>query len=162
MIKEAIIKLSKKEDLTYDEAEAVMNEIMDGAATPVQMASYLTALSLKGETIDEITASAAGMRAHCIKLLHDMNVLEIVGTGGDGANSFNISTTSSLVIAAGGSKTRKPCSIFQERCSRCSRSTWRKDHHPAGKKCRDPEKDQHLFPVRPELSYCHEICGTDP
>ena len=60
MIKEAIIKLSKKEDLTYDEAEAVMNEIMDGAATPVQMASYLTALSLKGETIDEITASAAG------------------------------------------------------------------------------------------------------
>ena len=80
-----------------------MNEIMDGAATPVQMASYLTALSLKGETIDEITASAAGMRAHCIKLLHDMNVLEIVGTGGDGANSFNISTTSSLVIAAGAS-----------------------------------------------------------
>lgn len=102
MIKEAIIKLSKKEDLTYDEAEAVMNEIMDGAATPVQMASYLTALSLKGETIDEITASAAGMRAHCIKLLHDMDVLEIVGTGGDGSNSFNISTTSSLVIAAGG------------------------------------------------------------
>ena len=102
MIKEAIIKLSKKEDLTYDEAEAVMNEIMDGAATPVQMSSYLTALSMKGETIDEITASAAGMRAHCIKLLHDMDVLEIVGTGGDGANSFNISTTSSLVIAAGG------------------------------------------------------------
>ena len=102
MIKEAIIKLSKKENLTYDEAEAVMNEIMDGAATPVQMASYLTALSMKGETIDEITASAAGMRAHCIKLLHDMDVLEIVGTGGDGANSFNISTTSSLVIAAGG------------------------------------------------------------
>ena len=102
MIKEAIIKLSKKEDLTYAEAEAVMNEIMDGAATPVQMSSYLTALSMKGETIDEITASAAGMRAHCIKLLHDMDVLEIVGTGGDGANSFNISTTSSLVIAAGG------------------------------------------------------------
>ena len=102
LIKEAIIKLSKKQDLTYDEAEAVMNEIMDGAATPVQMASYLTALSMKGETIDEITASAAGMRAHCIKLLHDMDVLEIVGTGGDGANSFNISTTSSLVIAAGG------------------------------------------------------------
>lgn len=102
MIKEAIIKLSKKEDLTYQEAEAVMNEIMSGEATPVQMSAYLTALSLKGETIDEITASASGMRAHCIKLLHDMDVLEIVGTGGDGANSFNISTTSSLVIAAGG------------------------------------------------------------
>lgn len=102
MIKEAIIKLSKKQDLTYGEAEAVMNEIMGGEASPVQMSAYLTALSLKGETIDEITASAAGMRAHCIKLLHDMDVLEIVGTGGDGANSFNISTTSSVVIAAGG------------------------------------------------------------
>ena len=102
MIKEAIIKLSKKQDLTYTEAENVMDEIMSGQATPVQMSAYLTALSLKGETIDEITASAAGMRAHCIKLLHDMDVLEIVGTGGDGANSFNISTTSSLVIAAGG------------------------------------------------------------
>lgn len=102
MIKEAIVKLSKKEDLTYQEAETVMDEIMSGQATAVQMSSYLTALSMKGETIDEITASAAGMRAHCIKLLHDLDVLEIVGTGGDGANSFNISTTSSLVIAAGG------------------------------------------------------------
>ena len=102
MIKEAIVKLSKKQDLAYAEAEAVMDEIMSGQATPVQMSSYLTALSLKGETIDEITASAAGMRAHCIKLLHNLDVLEIVGTGGDGSNSFNISTTSSLVIAAGG------------------------------------------------------------
>ncbi len=102
MIKEAIIALSKKQDLTYGQAEAVMNEIMGGEATDVQKAAYLTALSLKGETIDEITASAAGMRAHCIKLLHELDVLEIVGTGGDGSNSFNISTTASLVIAAGG------------------------------------------------------------
>ena len=102
MIKEAIIKLSKKQDLAYAEAEAVMDEIMSGQATPVQMSAYLTALALKGETIDEITASAAGMRAHCIKLLHNLDVLEIVGTGGDGSNFFNISTTSSLVIAAGG------------------------------------------------------------
>ena len=102
MIKEAIIKLSKKQDLAYAEAEAVMDEIMSGQATPVQMSAYLTALALKGETIDEITASAAGMRVHCIKLLHNLDVLEIVGTGGDGSNSFNISTTSSLVIAAGG------------------------------------------------------------
>ncbi len=102
MIKEAIIKLSKKQDLAYAEAEAVMDEIMSGQATPVQMSAYLTALALKGETIDEITACAAGMRAHCIKLLHNLDVLEIVGTGGDGSNSFNISTTSSLVIAAGG------------------------------------------------------------
>ena len=102
MIKEAIIKLSKKQDLAYAEAEAVMDEIMSGQATPVQMSAYLTALALKGETIDEITACAAGMRAHCIRLLHNLDVLEIVGTGGDGSNSFNISTTSSLVIAAGG------------------------------------------------------------
>ena len=93
MIRDAILKLARKQDLSYAEAEAVMNEIMDGQASPVQMSAYLTALSMKGETIDEITASAAGMRAHCIKLLHDMD---------DGANSFNISTTSSLVIAAGG------------------------------------------------------------
>lgn len=102
MIKEAILKLAKKENLTYEEAEKVMDEIMSGEATPVQMSAYLTALSLKGETIEEITASAAGMRAHCIKLLHDQDVLEIVGTGGDGSNSFNISTTASMVIAAAG------------------------------------------------------------
>ena len=102
MIREAILKLAAKENLTYSEAEKVMDEIMDGEATPVQMSAYLTALSLKGETIEEITASAAGMRAHCIRLLHDMDVLEIVGTGGDGSNSFNISTTSALVISAAG------------------------------------------------------------
>lgn len=102
MIKEAILKVCKKQDLTYAEAEQVMNEIMEGQASQVQMSSYLTAMSLKGETVDEITASAAAMRAHCVRLLHDMDVLEIVGTGGDGANSFNISTTSSLVISAAG------------------------------------------------------------
>lgn len=102
MIKEAIIALSKKEDLSYETAEAVMNEIMDGAASDIQISAYLTALSLKGETIEEITASAKGMRAHCIKLLHDMDVMEIVGTGGDRSNSFNISTTAAIVISAGG------------------------------------------------------------
>ena len=102
MIKEAIIKLSRKEDLTFAEAREVMNEIMNGQASGVQMAAYLTALSLKGETTDEITASAVGMREHCIRLLHDVDALEIVGTGGDHANSFNISTTAALVTAAGG------------------------------------------------------------
>lgn len=102
MIKEAIQTIANKQDLSYETAETVMDEIMSGDATPVQMAAYLTALAMKGETIDEITASAAGMRAHCVKLLHDMDVLEIVGTGGDGSNSFNISTTASLVIAAAG------------------------------------------------------------
>ncbi|MCL1903634.1 MAG: anthranilate phosphoribosyltransferase [Oscillospiraceae bacterium] len=102
MIKEAILSLSKKEDLSYETAEKVMNEIMTGKATDVQMSAYLTALSLKGETIDEITASASGMRFHCTRLLHDIDALEIVGTGGDGANTFNISTTAAIIIAAAG------------------------------------------------------------
>lgn len=102
MIKESIVKLSKGQDLSYEEAYQVMNEIMDGNASQIQISSYLTALSLKGETIEEITGSATGMREHCVKLLHDKDVLEIVGTGGDGSNSFNISTTASLVIASAG------------------------------------------------------------
>lgn len=102
MIKEAIKKVSEKQDLSFDEARQVMDEIMGGEASPIQMASYLTALSMKGETIEEITASASGMRSHCVKLLNDMDVLEIVGTGGDQSNSFNISTTSALVVSAAG------------------------------------------------------------
>ena len=102
VIKEAIITLSKKDDLSFATAQAVMDEIMSGLATPVQMSAYLTALSLKGETIDEITASAAGMRKHCIRLLHDVDALEIVGTGGDGSDSFNISSTAAILTAAAG------------------------------------------------------------
>ncbi|MCI5870097.1 MAG: anthranilate phosphoribosyltransferase [Dorea sp.] len=102
MICEAILKLAKKEDIGYDMAKEVMNEIMSDQASEVQKSAYLTALSMKGETIEEITASAEEMRNHCIRLLHEMDVLEIVGTSGDGANSFNISTTSSIVIASGG------------------------------------------------------------
>lgn len=102
MIREAIIRLARRENLSYEAAEACMHEIMNGEATPVQMSAYLTALSLKGETIDEITASAAGMRQHCVRLLHNVDALEIVGTGGDGSNSFNISTTAALVVSAAG------------------------------------------------------------
>lgn len=102
MIGEAIIKLSKKEDIGYEMAKAVMNEIMSGEATDVQKSAYLTALSMKGETIEEITGSAEEMRRHATRLLHEQDVLEIVGTGGDGSNSFNISTTASLVISAAG------------------------------------------------------------
>ncbi|MCL1913044.1 MAG: anthranilate phosphoribosyltransferase [Eubacteriaceae bacterium] len=102
MIKEAIISLSNKENLAYETAAAVMHEIMSGEASQVQMSAYLTALSIKGETIEEITASAAAMRKHCVRLLHDVDALEIVGTGGDGSNSFNISTTAALIAAAAG------------------------------------------------------------
>lgn len=102
MIKEAIVKLTNKEDLSYEMAEASMDEIMSGEATQVQMSAFLVAMAMKGETIEEITACASGMRKHCVKLLQDQDVLEIVGTGGDKSNSFNISTTSSLVISAAG------------------------------------------------------------
>jgi len=102
MIKEAILSLSKKQDLTYETAKAVMDEIMTGEATSVQMSAYLTALSLKGETTDEITASAFAMRSHCVRLLHDADALEIVGTGGDHANTFNISTTAAIIASAAG------------------------------------------------------------
>lgn len=100
MIREAIKQLSQRQDLGYETARLVMDEIMEGKASDVQMSSFLTALSLKGETIEEITACAEGMRSHCKRLLHEMPVLEIVGTGGDHSNSFNISSTSSIVISS--------------------------------------------------------------
>ena len=102
MIRQAIIKLSNKQNLTYDEASQVMNEMMSGETTQVQIAAFLTALAMKGETIEEITGCAAAMRAKGVRLLHNVEALEIVGTGGDQSNSFNISTTSAIVIAAGG------------------------------------------------------------
>ena len=102
MINEAIIKLAAKEDLSYEMAMGAMDEIIGGKATPVQMSAFLTAMSMKGETIEEITACAAGMRKHCVRLLNDMDLLEIVGTGGDHSNSFNISTTASVIVSAAG------------------------------------------------------------
>ena len=102
MINEAIIKLAAKEDLSYEMTMGAMDEIMGGEATPVQMSAFLTAMSMKGETIEEITACAAGMRKHCVRLLNDMDLLEIVGTGGDHSNSFNISTTASVIVSAAG------------------------------------------------------------
>ena len=102
MIKEAIALLVEGKDIGYDMAAAVMDEIMSGEASQVHMAAFLTAFRMKGETIDEITACAGTMRKHGIKLDTGVDVLEIVGTGGDGANSFNISTTSSFVISAAG------------------------------------------------------------
>ena len=110
MIKEAIVKIVNKEDLTYDEAYTVMNEIMSGETSPTQNAAFLAALSTKSakaETTDEIAGCAAAMRDHATKVETGMDVLEIVGTGGDNAQSFNISTTSALVSAAGGVKIAK-------------------------------------------------------
>ena len=111
MIKEAIEKIVLKEDLTYDEAYAVMNEIMNGETTPTQNAAFLAALSTKStkaETIDEISGCAQAMREHALTVDGgDMDTLEIVGTGGDRAGSFNISTTTAFVAAAAGIKVAK-------------------------------------------------------
>jgi anthranilate phosphoribosyltransferase len=111
MIKEAIVKIVDKQDLTYDEAYAVMNEIMGGETTPTQNAAFLAALSTKStkaETTDEIAGCAAAMREHALTVDGgDMDTFEIVGTGGDGAHSFNISTTAAFVAAAAGMKVSK-------------------------------------------------------
>lgn len=111
MIKEAIIKIVNKGDLTFNEAETVMTEIMNGQTTPTQNAAFLAALSTKStkaETIDEITGCAVAMRNKAIPVEHDgMEVLEIVGTGGDNARTFNISTTSAMIAAAAGAKVAK-------------------------------------------------------
>ena len=110
MIKEAIAKIVSKQDLTYDEAYTVMNEIMSGQTTPTQNAAFLAALSTKSakaETTEEIAGCAAAMRDKALKLDYSEPVFEIVGTGGDNAHSFNISTTSALVAAAGGMKVAK-------------------------------------------------------
>ncbi len=111
MIKEAIQKIVGKGDLSYEEAYGVMNEIMSGETTPTQNAAFLAALSTKStkaETIEEISGCAAAMREHATPVPHPgMEVLEIVGTGGDGAHTFNISTTSAMVVAAGGVKVAK-------------------------------------------------------
>ncbi|MBQ8787247.1 MAG: anthranilate phosphoribosyltransferase [Oscillospiraceae bacterium] len=110
MIKEAIVKIVDKQDLTYDEAYTVITEIMSGETTPTQNAAFLAALSTKStkaETIEEITGCAAAMRDKATKLEHNFDVMEIVGTGGDNAHSFNISTTTAIVCAAAGLKIAK-------------------------------------------------------
>ena len=110
MIKEAIIKIVSKQDLTYDEAYTVMNEIMNGQTTATQNAAFLAALSTKStraETIAEISGCAAAMREHATPVKTDMETMEIVGTGGDGSHSFNVSTTAMFVLAAAGVKVSK-------------------------------------------------------
>jgi len=107
MIQEATKKLIEQKNLTYEEANKVMDEIMSGQTSTIQTAAFLATFAAKGETVEEITACASAMRTHALPLKHQMELLEIVGTGGDGAMSFNISTTSAIVIASGGVKIAK-------------------------------------------------------
>ncbi len=102
MIQQAIYKALNRENLTLEETKAVMDEIMSGSATNAQIAGFVTAIRMKGETIEEITACAMIMRKYGLKVTHQGDVLDIVGTGGDEAFTFNISTISSLIISAAG------------------------------------------------------------
>ena len=151
MIKEAIVKIVNKQDLTYEEAYEVMNEIMSGKTTSTQNAAFLAALSTKSaraETTDEIAGCAAAMREHAIQVDTNMELFEIVGTGGDNAQSFNISTTAALVAAAGGMKVAKH------------------GNRAASSKCGTADclqgtvgRSGNVFLFCAEISYLHEICG---
>ena len=162
MIKEAIVKIVNKQDLTYKEAYTVMNEIMSGETTPTQNAAFLAALSTKSakaETTDEIAGCAAAMRDHAIKVETDLDVFEIVGTGGDNAHSFNISTTSALVAAAGGMKVAKHGN--RAASSKCGTA----GGEDRGKPGCCPEiigRGRNVLLLRTEVPHLHEICGADP
>lgn len=110
-LKTAIARVINGHDLSFDEAAAAMNVIMDGEATPAQIGSYLTALRMKGETVDEIAGSAQAMRAHVVAVRVPLRPGEVLvdtcGTGGDGKHTFNISTTAAFVVAAAGTKVAK-------------------------------------------------------
>src|SRR5256884_8024587 len=103
MIKDAIAKVVDRQDLTEAEAEAAMQEIMEGQATPAQIAAYVTALRMKGETVDEITGSARAMRAKAVRVrTTDPVVVDTCGTGGDGGGTFNVSTAVAFVLGGAG------------------------------------------------------------
>ncbi len=107
MIQDSIVTLMNKQDLTFDEAEAAVDEIMSGRSTDIQIGAFLVALALKGATIEEFAGAAKGMRNHCDKFFNDEDILEIVGTGGDKSNTFNVSTAAAVVCAAAGIKVAK-------------------------------------------------------
>ena len=165
MIKEAVAKLVKNENIGYDMAKTVMDEIMSGEASDILKSAYLTALSQKGETIEEITGSAEEMRKFGRKLGADVEALEIVGTGGDGSNSFNISTTASIVISAAG----VPVAKHGNRAA-SSKSGAADCLEALGVNITiEPEQSRKLleeigicFLFRTEISHRHEICGTHP
>ena len=107
MIQDSIVTLMNKQDLTFDAAEAAVDEIMSGRSTDIQIGAFLVALALKGATIEEFAGAAKGMRNHCDKFFDDEDILEIVGTGGDKSNTFNVSTAAAIVCAAAGIKVAK-------------------------------------------------------
>ena len=168
MIKEAIVKIVSKQDLTYDEAYAVMNEIMSGETTPTQNAAFLAALSTKSakaETIDEIAGCAAAMRDHATKVDAGMELFEIVGTGGDNAHSFNISTTSALVAAAGGMKVAKHgnrAASSQCGTADCLEALGVNIQQSPARCVELLNEGGYLLLLCPEVPRLHEVCGPHP
>ena len=136
MIKEAIALLVNRLDLSAEIMIDVMEEIMTNQATDAQKAAFLTALAIKGETIEEITSAAKVMRLHCERFLNDMDVLEIVGTGGDGSNTFNISTLSALVVSAAGIPVAKHGNrAASSKCGTADCLEARSEERRVGKEC---------------------------
>jgi len=135
MIKEAIEKLMQAENLTYDQVKESVDEIMTGQASPALIASFLTALSIKGETDEEIAGAAESMRSKALPLDSDGDILDIVGTGGDKSGSFNISTTAGIIAAAAGVRiakhgnraaSRSPSTAIARRAASRARQTYRR------------------------------------
>jgi anthranilate phosphoribosyltransferase len=162
MITESIYEIVNKQDLTIDKTKKVMNEIMDGVATDAQIASFLTALMLKGETIEEITACAMVMREKCQKLNPKFDVLDIVGTGGDELATFNISSISSLIIAAAGVPVAKHGnrSVSSKYGSADLFEALGVNIMLTPKQCEKVlEKNRYMFFNGADISFVNEICG---
>ena len=168
MIKEAIKKIVDKQDLTYDEAYAVMNEIMSGETSAVENAAYLAALSTKSsgmETIDEISGSAAAMREHAQPVTHEMDVIDIVGTGGDHSGSINVSTTASFLAAAAGLKVCKHgnrAASSKSGTADCLEALGVNIDQPPEKVREELGKHRARLSLRPALSSVDEARRCDP
>ena len=163
MIKEAIEKLMQAENLTYDQVKESVDEIMTGQASPALIASFLTALSIKGETDEEIAGAAESMRSKALPLDSDGDILDIVGTGGDKSGSFNISTTAGIIAAAAGVRIAKHGNLgrlLQERRCRLSGGTGRQHQRQQRDDGACPAGGEHLLHVRPKVPQRHEICGA--
>ena len=161
MIKEAIVKIVNKGDLTYDEAYAVMNEIMSGETSPTQNAAFLAALSTKSaraETKDEIAGCAAAMRDHATKVETDLPIFEIVGTGRQQFQYLYHFGSGCRFRRCESRQAWQPCGFLKMRHSGLSGGPGRQHRRNAGKMYRTAGHRRHVFLLRAEVSHFHEIC----
>ena len=162
MIKEAIEKLMQAENLTYDQVKESVDEIMTGQASPALIASFLTALSIKGETDEEIAGAAESMRSKALPLDSDGDILDIVGTGGDKSGSFNISTTAGIIAAAAGVRIAKHgnrAASSRSGAADCLEALG-VNINASKETMERAAGGEHLLHVRPKVPQRHEICGT--